>query len=115
MSFPHPFDPYQSFELPKDAERLKALYWTPPQAARAWRCSRATAYRLIDRYEKELQARLIWVLRGEKLEIWRVIRAGSERPEQPKGNPAFRDGNWQSQNARAREARKRAAREGREV
>lgn len=108
---PEPFSSLTAFVLPQDAEQLKALYWTPSQAARAWGCSRATAYRLIDRYEKELGARLIWVVHSGKTEMVRVIRANSERPKPPRGNPEFRDRMFQSRTARAREAKRRAREE----
>lgn len=108
---PEAFSSLTAFVLPQDAEQLKAQYWTPSQAARAWNCSRATVYRLIDRYEKDLGARLIWVVRPGKTEMVRVIRANSKRPEPPRGNPAFRDGRQQSAIARAREAKRRVREE----
>lgn len=104
---PEPFSTLTAFVLPQDAEYLKAQYWTPSQAARAWNCSRATVYRLMDRYEKDLGARLIWVVRAGKTSMLRVIRANSKRPQLPKGNPMFRDSDAQTRTARAREAKRR--------
>lgn len=106
--FPNPFHVASAFVLPEDKARLKRMYWTPNEAARAWGCSRATAYRLIDRYERQLGARLIWVVRPGKTELWRVIPANSERPKPPKGNPMFRDSDAQARTARAREKQRRA-------
>ena len=103
------FSTFSAFVLPQDAEYLKGLYWTPAQAARAWGCSRATAYRLFDRYEKELGTTMIWVVRPGKTAMWRVIPARSERPQPPKGNPAFRDRQEQSRIARIREEQRRKA------
>lgn len=106
-SFPNPFNTLTAFVLPKDRQQLKAQYWTPNDASKAWGCSRSTAYRLIDRYETELRAQLIWVVRPNRTEMWRVIPANSERPTPPKGNPAFREPERQRETARAREMARR--------
>lgn len=107
LHLPSFFEPTTAFMLPEDKQRLKEMYWTPSEAAKAWNCSRATAYRLIDRYERELGARHIWVVKPGKTEFWCVIPANSPRPQPPKGNPMFRDSDAQTRTARAREAKKR--------
>lgn len=107
MSFPNPFDPATSFELPKDKERLYATWWRPAQIQKAWGCSRPTVYRLLRKYRSQLNVRVIWVNTPKKLEIWEVIPANTPRPEPPKGNPAFRDGDQQSRYARIREEKRR--------
>ena len=86
---------------------MNDLYWSPARAAKEWNCSRATAYRLIDRYGEQLGRTLIWVVMPGKTELRVVIRARSSRPEPPKGNPAFRDRMYQSRTARAREAKRK--------
>ena len=105
-----PFSIFGAFELPKDQAYMDGLYWTPARAAKEWHCSRATAYRLIERYGSQLGRTMIWVVMPGKTELKMVIKAGSEKPKPPKGNPAFRDSLLQSGYARAREARKRAKR-----
>lgn len=99
--------PTEVYELPEDAERLRAKWWRAGVAAQEWGCSRSTVYRLIEQHRSKLHVRLINVFVRGKWEIWEVIPAGTPRPEAPKGNPAFRDGAWQSRTARAREAERR--------
>lgn len=104
------FSTFTAFVLPQDAEYMNGLYWSPTRAAAAWGCSRATAYRLIDRHGEELGRTMIWVVMPGKTELRMVIRANSKRPMVPKGNPAFRDRMYQSRTARAREAKRREER-----
>ena len=105
------FSVFSAFELPKDAEYMNGLYWSPAKAAAAWGCSRATAYRVIERHGKELGQTMIWITMHGKTELRMVIRANSKRPAAPqKGNPAFRDRQYQSKTARAREAKRKEKR-----
>lgn len=111
MSIPSPFNHETSFTLPEEKERLLALWWRPAQISKAWGCSRATAYRLIKKHRKSLHLQLIWVQTPKRLEVWEVIPANTPRPEEPRGNPAFRDRMYQSRTARAREAKRRGREE----
>lgn len=101
------FSTYSAFVMPQDEAYMNDLYWSPAKAAKEWGCSRATAYRLIDRYGDQLGRTLIWVVKPGKTELRMVIRAKSQRPEPPKGNPAFRDSQSQSAIAHAREGKRR--------
>ena len=102
---------FSAFVLPRDAEYMNGLYWSPAKAAAAWGCSRATAYRVIERHGEELGRTMIWVVMRGKTELRMVIRANSKRPAAPqKGNPAFRDRQYQSKTARAREAKRKEKR-----
>lgn len=105
----YPITTYSAFVLPQDAEYMNALYWSAARAAREWQCSRATAYRLFERYGEELGRTLIWIVKPGKTELRMVIRAKSKRPTPPKGNPAFRDRQEQSRIARIREEQRRKA------
>ena len=111
MSYLPPFSTYGAFVLPQDEAYMNDLYWSPARAAKEWHCSRATAYRLIDRYGEQLGRTMIWVVMPGKTELRMVIKAKSQRPEPPRGNPAFRDRMYQSRTARAREAKRRAREE----
>lgn len=94
--------------MPYDRQYLQDRFWTPEQAADAWGCSLATAYRLITKHAEEVGRRVIACVwdQGDTRYLT-VISKGSRRPSSPRGNPAFTNSQWQSAIARCREARKR--------
>lgn len=104
-----PFSTFSAYVLPRDEAYMRDKWWRPSQAANAWHCSRTTAYRLIEQYGEELGRCMIWVVKPNKTELLMVIKAGSKRPQTHRGNPQWRQSRYQSETARAREARKRNA------
>lgn len=97
------------YVLPRDAARLEAEFMTPRQAAAKWKCSRTTAYRLIDEHCRELGRCSICIVHPHKVRMLMVIRADAQRPAARRGNPRFAESRYQSGTARAREARRRNA------
>ena len=96
------------YVLPRDAQQLERHFMTARQAAGKWGCSRSTAYRLIDEHGPELGRCMISVVRPHKVALLMVIRADAQKPKAHRGNPRFADGRYQSETARAREARRKA-------
>lgn len=94
--------------MPLDGPTLHERFWTPEQAAKAWGCSLSTAYRLILTNGERLGRRVVAQLWPDKVRFVTMIRAGAAKPAARRGNPAFADSAFQSANACAREARKRA-------
>jgi len=103
------FSTYAAYVMPQDEAYMREKWWRPSEAAAKWGCSRTTAYRLIERYGEQLGRSMIWVVKPGKTELLMVIKAGSKRPTPPKGNPRWREGPYQSETAKVREARKRDA------
>ena len=99
------------YYLPEQKEKLFARWWRAGQAAKAWGCSRATVYRIAQKYPEKLQLTWIVVNTPKGWEEWQVMPAGTPRPETPpRGNPLFRDREWQRERARKREEKRRFTR-----
>ena len=94
--------------MPADRQYLKDRYWTPEEAAAAWKCSLATAYRLIIKHPQAVGRRVVALIWDQGDTVFQtVVDKGCQRPAIRRGNPAFRDSAYQSAIARARERQKR--------
>lgn len=89
------------YQLPHERRRLRREWWTAAQAARAWGVSPKTARRYFERLG---EATLIMTIdvRTDRRRVLECVRAGTLRPPVRRGNPNFRNPDWQSANAARR-------------
>ena len=78
-----------SYIMPEDQERFAAQWWRIADAARAWRCSIATAHRLVNTRAAECGRTVVWIAskRGASARV--VVPKGTKRPQTRVGNPRF--------------------------
>lgn len=90
------------FYLPEDLSLMCSYWITPEQAAAKWGVSRSTIFRWM-RKHPEIKGEVAIYRADPWPKICTMIRSEAKRPDDPRGNPKFRESRWQSQIARERE------------
>ena len=83
------------YDMPEEAAIYRATWWSSADAAKAWGCSRATAYRWFTRHPETVKRVRLWYTEYNRMVHKRVIPAGFPRHPSRRGNPMFRDPAYQ--------------------